>query len=117
MNNYGPKYNLVTLCMQMHKNSDILNEKERAKYEPMIKEGKFSYFFDFGTDVYMIMKELKTYSLTINRSKRIATIRVYYKSKPIAKYRTMPLSKSEIEVFENMTQDDIENFLRLKNLK
>lgn len=56
VNKFGAKYNLVTLCMQMHKNNNILDAEQRKRFESKIIEAKHSFFFEYGTDVYITLK-------------------------------------------------------------
>ena len=54
----------------------------------------------------------RTYTITLNRSKKTATIRVYENGKTIAKYRTGRLTSDEMEAMEYYTDGDITSYLR-----
>ena len=52
-NDFLPEYNMLTLCMQVHKNNNITNERERSKFaDKIIKSGKH-IFFEYEEDVYI----------------------------------------------------------------
>lgn len=55
---------------------------------------------------------MKTYKITLNKSRKTATIRVYEKGMTIAKYRTNRLTSDEMEAMENYTDGDIAAYLR-----
>lgn len=50
----------------------------------------------------------RTYKVTLNRSRKTATIRVYESGKTIAKYRTGRLTSDEMEAMEYYTNSDTE---------
>lgn len=54
----------------------------------------------------------RTYKVTLNKSRKTATIRVYDNGKPSAKYRTGHLTADEMEVMENYTDGDTAAYLR-----
>lgn len=51
----------------------------------------------------------KTYTISLNRSKKTYTIRVYEGGKLVGKYRSNPQG---LEFSESWTESDIYNFLR-----
>lgn len=55
---------------------------------------------------------MKTYKITLNRSRKTATIRVYENGKIIAKYRTNRLTSDEMEAMECYTDGDTAAYLR-----
>lgn len=55
------------------------------------------------------------YTITINKQKRTATIRVYEGRELVAKYRTLPFGKIEFEGITNWTEGDIKAFLRFES--
>lgn len=54
----------------------------------------------------------KTYKVTLNKSRKNATIRVYDNGKLYAKYRTGHLTADEMEAMECYTDGDIAAYLR-----
>lgn len=54
----------------------------------------------------------KTYKVTLNKSRKTATIRVYDNGKLYAKYRTGHLTADEIDAMENYTDSDTAAYLR-----
>lgn len=54
----------------------------------------------------------RTYKVTLNMSRKTATIRVYENGKIIAKYRTGRLTSDEIEAMEYYTEGDIAAYLK-----
>lgn len=54
----------------------------------------------------------RTYKVTLNKSSKTATIRVYDNGNLSAKYRTGHLTADEIEAMENYTDGDTAAWLR-----
>lgn len=54
----------------------------------------------------------RTYKVTLNKSRKTATIRVYENGKIIAKYRTNRLTADEMEAMEYYTEGDIAAYLK-----
>lgn len=54
----------------------------------------------------------RTYKVTLNKSRKTATIRVYDNGKISAKYRTNRLTSEEVETMEYYTEGDIGAYLR-----
>lgn len=60
----------------------------------------------------MYNNDTRQHKITLNRSAKTYTIRVYEKGKLIAKYRSYPQGK---DFSEHWTENDIRNFLRYSN--
>lgn len=54
----------------------------------------------------------RTYKVTLNKSRKTATIRVYENGKIIAKYRTNRLTANEMKAMEYYTDGDTAAYLR-----
>ena len=54
----------------------------------------------------------RTYKVTLNKSRKTATIRVYDNGKLYAKYRTGHLTAGEMGAMENYTDGDTAAYLR-----
>lgn len=55
------------------------------------------------------------YTIKLNRSRQIATIRIYHLDKIFAKYRTLKIDRETFEAMEYFTSNDIKNYLRNNN--
>lgn len=57
VNRFSPRYNLVTLCMQMHRDGNVMVEERRKLYDGKIQEARHTYFFEFNGNVYITKKQ------------------------------------------------------------
>ena len=55
---------------------------------------------------------METIKVTLNKSKKVFTIKKYINNKLLVKYKTLPMSDHEINEEEMNTENDWKNFLK-----